>query len=294
MGGALHDIGSAYQQAIVSSGKQPELLLYLAFLATFAFIRTSTHMIRAGVSWWPGNVSTKGGTHVHHMVFGILALLIVGFCSLSLDPDTPWREVLAILFGIGAGLTLDEFALWLNLEDVYWAPKGRQSIDAVIVASVLGGLVLLGARVWVDLGDEVEAVVAAAGFFGAMVAALNVAKGKLVVAMASLLVPVVGAVGIARLARPESPWARLYDERKRKRSRERFEYSAFFRKGAAAPAVDDHGVTGGDLRVHCSEPVEVELEDGYSSGADPRLVRARLRFRATADGPLWISIGPVP
>jgi len=222
MGGALHDIGIAYQQAIVSSGKQPELLLYLAFLATFAFIRTSTHMIRAGVSWWPGNVSTKGGTHVHHMVFGILALLIVGFCSLSLDPDTPWREVLAILFGIGAGLTLDEFALWLNLEDVYWAPKGRQSIDAVIVASVLGGLVLLGARVWVDLGDEVEAVVAAAGFFGAMVAALNVAKGKLVVAMASLLVPVVGAVGIARLARPESPWARLYDERKRKRSRERF------------------------------------------------------------------------
>jgi hypothetical protein len=222
MGGVLQDIGSAYQQAIVDSGKQPELLLYVAFLATFAFIRTSTHMIRAGVSWWPGNVSTKGGTHVHHMVFGILALLVVGFCSLSLDPDTPWRDVLAVLFGIGAGLTLDEFALWLNLEDVYWAPKGRQSIDAVIVASVLGGLGLLGVRVWVDLGDEVEAVVAAAGFFGAMVAALNVAKGKLVVAMASLLVPVVGAVGIARLARPESPWARLYDERKRKRSRERF------------------------------------------------------------------------
>jgi hypothetical protein len=222
MGGVLSDIANAYQQAIVDSGKQPELLLYVAFLATFAFIRTSTHMIRAGVSWWPGNVSTKGGTHVHHMVFGILALLVVGFCSLSLDPDTPWREVLAVLFGIGAGLTLDEFALWLHLEDVYWAPKGRQSIDAVIVASVLGGLVLLGARVWVDLGDELEGVVAAAGIFGAVVAALNVAKGKLVLAMVSLLAPVLGVIGVARLARPESPWARLYDEPKRERARERF------------------------------------------------------------------------
>ena len=222
MGGALHDVGSAYQQAIVDSGKQAELLLYLAFLATFAFIRTSTHMIRAGVSWWPGNVSTKGGTHVHHMVFGILALLVVGFCSLSLDPDTPWREALAVLFGIGAGLTLDEFALWLNLEDVYWAPKGRQSIDAVIVASVLGGLVLLGVRVWVDLGKEVEAVVAAAGIFGAVVTALNVAKGKLVMAMASLVVPLIGLPAALRLARPESPWARLYDEPKRELALVRF------------------------------------------------------------------------
>jgi len=78
----------------------------------------------------------------------------------------------------------------------------------------------------------------------------------------------------------------------RAEARERFEYSAFFRKGAAAPAVDDHGVTGDDLRVHCSEPVEVELEDGYSSGAEPRLVRARLRFRAAAGGLIWISVGP--
>jgi len=75
-------------------------------------------------------------------------------------------------------------------------------------------------------------------------------------------------------------------------ARERFEYSAFFREGAAALAVEDHGVTGGDLRVSCSEPVEVELEDGYSSGTDPRLVRARLRFRAAAEAPVWISVGP--
>jgi hypothetical protein len=220
--GALQDIGHAYQRAIVDSGKQPELLLYVAFLLTFAFIRTSTHMIRAGVSWWPGSVSTKGGTHVHHLVFGILGLLAVGYCALSLHPHTPWREILAVLFGVAAGLTLDEFALWVNLEDVYWAPKGRQSIDAVIVATGLAGLVLLGLRVWVDLGEEVEALVAAAGVAGALVAAVNVLKGKLVMAAVSLLLAPVGLVGALRLARPGSPWARMYGARRREQASERY------------------------------------------------------------------------
>ncbi len=218
----LHDIGHAYQRAIVDSGKQAELLLYVAFLVTFAFIRTSAHMIRAQVSWWPGNVETKGGTHIHHMVWGIIALLVTGFCAIALAPGSPWHELLAVLFGIGTGLTLDEFALWLNLEDVYWAPKGRESIDAVIVAAVLGGLVLLGVRVWLDLGDEVASAVAAAGFVGLAVAVVNLLKGKLVMAMASLVVAPVGLIGALRLARPESPWARLYGEQRRERARRRF------------------------------------------------------------------------
>jgi len=78
----------------------------------------------------------------------------------------------------------------------------------------------------------------------------------------------------------------------RAEARERFEYSAFFRDGPPAPAVEDCGVAAGELRVSCSERVEVVLEDGYSSGADPRLVRARLRFRAAAGGLIWISVGP--
>jgi hypothetical protein len=218
----LNEIGDAYQRAIVDSGKQAELLLYVAFLVTFAFIRTSAHMIRAQVSWWPGNVETKGGTHIHHLVWGIVALMVAGFCGLALAPDSPWRELLAVLFGIGMGLTLDEFALWLNLEDVYWKPKGRESIDAVIVAAVLGGLVLLGIRIWIDLGAEVAGVVAAAGFVGIALAVVNLLKGKLVMAMASLVVAPVGLIGALRLARPESPWARLYGEQRRERARRRF------------------------------------------------------------------------
>lgn len=217
-----HDISHAWQHGIVDAGKLPELLLYVSFLLSFGFIRTSAHMIRAQVSWWPGNVETKGGTHIHHMVWGVLLLIATGFASLAFAPDPPLREITAVLFGVGAGLTLDEFALLLNLEDVYWKPKGRESIDAVFVTAVLGGILMLGIRVWADVGDELEGVVAAAGIVGAAVAAVNLLKGKLVVAVISLVLAPVGVVPMFRLARPGSPWARLYGSDRRARAQERF------------------------------------------------------------------------
>ena len=138
------DITHAYQRGIEVPGKELHFLVLVAFICSFGFIRTSAHMIRAQVSWWPGNVETKGGTHVHHLVWGILLLLVTGYVGVAVAPDSPWAELAAIGFGIGMGLTLDEFALWLNLEDVYWSQKGRQSIDAVIVAAALLTLTLLG------------------------------------------------------------------------------------------------------------------------------------------------------
>ena len=63
----IASIGSVYDRAIVDTGRQPELLFFVAFLVTFGFIRTSAHLIRAQVSWWPGNV-TVGNTHIHHLV----------------------------------------------------------------------------------------------------------------------------------------------------------------------------------------------------------------------------------
>ena len=84
------------------------------------FIRTSAHLIRAQVSWWPGNVEV-GGTHIHHLVWGICPYSCCGYMGVAdRAPPSPWREIVAVLFGIGTGLTLDEFALWLNLKDVYW------------------------------------------------------------------------------------------------------------------------------------------------------------------------------
>src|SRR5215216_1952203 len=90
-------ISSLYDRAIVETGKEPELLFLLAFLVTFGFIRTSAHMIRAQVSWWPGNVQL-GGTHVHHLVWGICTLLIVGYLMIAVGPRSPWHVVLSTPF----------------------------------------------------------------------------------------------------------------------------------------------------------------------------------------------------
>jgi hypothetical protein len=221
----LASVANVYDDWIVDTGKQPELFLLLAFLVSFAFIRTSAHLIRAQVSWWPGNVE-MGGTHVHHLVWGIIALLAVGYSAIAFAPGSPLREILAILFGIGAGLTLDEFALWLNLEDVYWSEKGRRSIDAVIVAAALAGIVLLGVRAWIDVAEDaaaaVQAIVGIAGSLGLAFALVNVAKGKLWAAALGVFVPLVGPVAAVRLAKPGSLWARRYGPEKLDRARSRF------------------------------------------------------------------------
>jgi len=149
------DITRAYDHHIQAPGKELHFLILIAFVCSFGFIRTSAHMIRAQVSWWPGNVETKSGTHVHHLVWGILLLLSMGYAGIATDIGTPWLELVAIAFGIGMGLTMDEFALWLNLQDVYWQEKGRQSIDAVVVTTVLLVIALLGLQFWIDVYDAV-------------------------------------------------------------------------------------------------------------------------------------------
>ena len=108
LGGLEIDLGQ--REFLESDGQRAGLILLGSLLLSFGFIRLSTRMIRAEVSWWPGNV-TPGGLHIHHLVFGIVLLLLSGFINFALDPDSPWIEILAALFGIGAGLTLDEFAL---------------------------------------------------------------------------------------------------------------------------------------------------------------------------------------
>ena len=119
--------------------------MLVSFLLSWGFIRTSAHMIRAQVELGPGNVGDQGRTHIHHLVWGILLLIVAGYMGIALDRTLGRDKVVAVLFGVGMGLTLDEFALWLNLEDVYWAPKGRESIDAVVLTITLLTGTLLGA-----------------------------------------------------------------------------------------------------------------------------------------------------
>jgi hypothetical protein len=221
----LASVGSVYDRAIVETGRQAEFLYFVAFLVSFGFIRTSAHLIRAQVSWWPGNVSV-GGTHIHHLVWGILLLLTAGYVGVAIAPPSPWHEIVAVLFGVGTGLTLDEFALWLNLRDVYWSQQGRRSIDAVIVAATITGMVLVGFAAWVDVASEVEdAVFAFVGAFGLVTIVLvivNLAKEKFGMAIVGLFIQPVALVGALRLGRPHSLWARLYGEDKKARARARF------------------------------------------------------------------------
>lgn len=221
-----------YVREIVEPGKQPLAILFLSFVVTFLFIRLSVRMIRAGVSWWPGNVS-GGGVHIHHVVFGTIFVMLAGAGGFSsIGNISPWAEIFAGLFGCGAALVLDEFALILRLRDVYWSQQGRTSVDAVFLAAAVLGLMLTGLApfgvndVAVENADYAAwnylVVVAVNGLF----VVITLAKGKMWTGLLGILVPFLALVGAIRLARPASPWARWRyrpEGRKEKRARRRDE-----------------------------------------------------------------------
>lgn len=149
----FQEVAQLYQRHIVAAGKQPQAVILVAFLITFVVVRFITHRIRSHRSRLLHDL-TVGGTHVHHLVWGILLLLITGYLAIAFDPARA-REGLALAFGVGAALTLDEFALWLDLQDVYWTREGRRSVDAVIVTASILALVLLGLPFWMQVGRAV-------------------------------------------------------------------------------------------------------------------------------------------
>jgi hypothetical protein len=214
-------------QFLHTRAQRDGFVLLGAFLIAFLFIRTSARMIRSPrFGWWPGSVTTEGGLHIHHLVWGIVLLLLSGFLGFAVAPPSPWGEVLAAGFGVGAGLTLDEFALWVRLEDVYWTQQGRESLDAVVVAALLAGLVVLGLAPF-SASDNTASGASLALVIGIDVAlcGLAILKGKPLLGLIGVFVVPVSLVGAIRLASPSSPWARWrYREGSRKldRSRARF------------------------------------------------------------------------
>lgn len=134
-----------YQLHFRDERRERLFLASLGFLVTFAIVRGITYMIRSGVG--PLHDITAGTLHIHHLVIGILLLIAVGYVwLLEIGVGTSWvASLTAIVFGVGAALTLDEFALWLHLEDVYWEERGRVSIDAVVI---FGGLLSVGIWGW--------------------------------------------------------------------------------------------------------------------------------------------------
>jgi hypothetical protein len=213
-----------FETQIVHTGRLPLFFFFVAFLVSFVFIRVSVRLIRAQVRWWPGNVSS-GDTHVHHMVFGVVFMVIGGVGGFTVPAhSTPWRAAAATLFGVGTALVLDEFALILHLRDVYWSSAGRVSIDAVFVAGGVTALLLVGVTPagvsdvsnFLQLpgsGPALASLLVTLVLLFAL-AAMTLLKGKIWTGLFGLFLPVLFLIGALRLARPHSPWARWRYERK--------------------------------------------------------------------------------
>ena len=139
------ELRELYHKHFCDRRKERQLFSSGSFFFTFAAVRTITHAIRAERG--PFRNITPGGRHIHHMTFGIAGLLIVGYLwmlEIGIDERRRGSLVTASVYGAGSALTLDEFALWLNLEDVYWAKQGRESIDAVVLFGSLLVMSVLG------------------------------------------------------------------------------------------------------------------------------------------------------
>ncbi|MER5465235.1 MULTISPECIES: hypothetical protein [unclassified Streptomyces] len=216
-------MGHWFYRNIVEPGKLPMLLALASFMLTFLVTRTVTRLIRAGRG--PFKNITPGGMHIHHVVPGVILVVIGGFGAVGNGRDGPAAVVFAILFGIGAGLVLDEFALILHLDDVYWTEQGRQSVEVVVIASALALLALGGfSPLGVDQltpderQDRASLILTLAFNFLFVIIALF--KGKLRMALIGTLIPFVAIFGALRLARPGSPWARrFYRNRPKARAR---------------------------------------------------------------------------
>jgi lysyl-tRNA synthetase class 2 len=188
----------------------------LGLLLTFLGVRANTRLIRAKVSWWFHDIESEGGVHVHHMVIGVVLMVAMGIVLIATGPTHIWLQLCALVFGAGVALTLDEFALILRLQDVYWRAEGRLSVDAVIIAVCAGLLFIFGFRPGgIDAGEAsgasgvaVGITVAVTVFFNMCWAVVCLLKGKYWTGFFGVFIPIIGVVGALRLARPNSPWAR--------------------------------------------------------------------------------------
>ena len=204
-------MGNWWHRDVIEPGKLPLLVCFAAFVITFLTTRGITRAIRAGHG--PFHNISDGGTHVHHAVPGIVLLIAGAFLAVDSSPHSVTAVVAAVAVGIGTSLVLDEFALILHLQDVYWTDEGRVSVEMVSLAFGCLGLLLVGIAPFGvnDMGDAELAVRVGADAATALTLAqivVCVLKGKFKLALFGIFVPPLAWVGALRLARPRSRWAK--------------------------------------------------------------------------------------
>jgi hypothetical protein len=205
-------MASWWHRDVIAAGKLPLMLCFLAFVITFAATRTITRMIRDGRGPFRNQV-TASGIHIHHSVPGIILLIIGAFTAVGGPSSLDWRSFAGVAVGTGTSLVLDEFALILHLQDVYWSGEGQLSVEVVSMTAACLGLALVGFSPFgvkdVD-GIELSLRLTASGILIAdgVLSFICVLKGKYRTALFALFLPPVGIIGALRLARPSSIWAR--------------------------------------------------------------------------------------
>ncbi len=135
------ELAQAFHEELHPS-QQSALISWLAFTATFGTVRAITYSIRDGHG--PLRNVSVGGIHLHHYMWGILTVTAVGGVSLHGEDRLRRHPLVATAYGAGIALIVDEFALLLDLKDVYWAREGRTSVDLGVGLISAAGSVLVG------------------------------------------------------------------------------------------------------------------------------------------------------
>jgi hypothetical protein len=207
------------------------------------------------VPWWPGSVVSEGGLHLHHLVFGITMMMVAGVISFSLIATGFWYDVCAFVFGIGMGLTIDEFALWIYLDDVYWSREGRSSIDASVIALAFMGAILIGGfSISISASKPLSVLATIAVVMVILgLAIICFLKQRVYHGAIGLLVPPIALYGSLRIGKPDSPWARRFygDRRADKQDKATRRFPADRRTELAKERVRDliGGVTGDEYQA---------------------------------------------
>jgi len=291
----------------VAPGREPLMWCLIAFILTFFVTRSITRYIRATADrtgprkWWqPHNISVSGkgdgsggGLHIHHAVFGVVLVLASGVAMVTMSADGNVHQftVAAVFFGIGAALVLDEFALILHLQDVYWAEDGRTSVDAVFVAAAVAGLLVMGFNplsffdigIWRD-DDSVAArlSVIALAVFTLALAVVVLLKGKLWTGLLGMFITPLLFIGALRLSRPHAPWARWHYQDKPGKMRRSLERERYLRRPFVQANLWLQHVVAGEPRFPSDNEIDAELDRQIHAAPPPN----RAEAPAASDEPL--------
>jgi heme/copper-type cytochrome/quinol oxidase subunit 4 len=274
----------------IPAGRMPLVWCLIAFIVTFFVTRTIVRYIRAHAGsdtpkkWYQPRNMGHGTVHIHHVVIGVILVLISGLTmvTLAVDGGVPEFTAAAIIFGIGSALVLDEFALILHMEDVYWSEDGRTSVDAVFAAVAVAGLLILGFNPLsffdIDIWREDNTLAARALVVGGAVVTLGLAvivlfKGKVWTGLVGMFITPLLIVGAVRLSRPHAPWARWRYAHKPKKMHRALERERRLRRPVVQAKLWLQHVIAGEPHFPDDSEVDAQLDLEIHAAVPPPSVR---------------------